>query len=96
VAAEGLPPKPTQIDCSLAGPVKVGTTFTCAPRLNQTVETQVVIVIEPDGSYLAVGPRLDDETRSVPPLIRGRHREERQHGGDLPGQPEDLSTADQR
>jgi hypothetical protein len=69
MAAEGLPPKATQIDCSLAGPVNVGTTFTCAPRLNQMAESQVVIVLEPDGSYLAVGPRLDDETMSVSPWI---------------------------
>jgi hypothetical protein len=69
MAAEGLPPKATQIDCSLAGPVNVGSTFTCAPRLNQMAQSQVVIVLEPDGSYLAVGPQSDDETMSVPPSV---------------------------
>jgi hypothetical protein len=69
MAAEELPPRATQIDCSLAGPVNVGSTFTCAPRLNQMAESLVVIVLEPDGSYLAVGPRLDDEAMSVPPSV---------------------------
>lgn len=70
IAAEGLPPKGTQVDCSLAGPVSVGSVFTCAPRLNQMPDISVVVVIEPDGSYLALGQEaMKAGLLQVPPSI---------------------------
>lgn len=70
IAAAGLPPKATQVDCALAGPVSVGSLFSCAPRLNQMAESQVVVVLEPDGSYLAVGQKaMDAGLLQVPPAI---------------------------
>jgi len=70
MAADGLPPNATQVDCSLAGPVSVGSLFTCAPRLNEMPELPFVVVVEPDGSYLSVGPGEGDRVPVSPELYR--------------------------
>lgn len=50
--------------------MSVGSLFTCAPRLNQMAQNQVVIVVEPHGSYLAVGPEVTQAgVGSVPPSL---------------------------
>lgn len=64
IARDGLPAKATQVDCALVGPVSVGSTFTCAPRLNREPVMQSVIVTDTDGSYLLV-PAAQSEAAMV-------------------------------
>ncbi len=56
IARAGLPDNAIQVDCALVGPVSVGSTFTCAPRLNQMADLRPVIVTDTDGSYLLTPP----------------------------------------
>lgn len=68
IAARGLPAGATQVDCSLAGPVAVGSVFTCAPRLNQEPDTSTVVVVAADGSYLQ-GPGTEPVPTGPPPSL---------------------------
>jgi hypothetical protein len=68
IAAGGLPPNATQVDCSLAGPVAVGSVFTCAPRLNREPDTTAVVVVRSDGGYLQ-GPGTAAVPTTPPPSL---------------------------
>lgn len=77
IAAQGLPVHEgrtaTQVDCSLVGPVGVGSVITCAPRMNMEADNSLVVVIGSDGGYLR-GPTAEeqrtDPTTSTPWLYR--------------------------
>ena len=63
----------TQVDCSLAGPVGVGSVISCAPRLNREPDPSLVVVVGSDGGYLQ-GPTAEEErtkpSASTPWLYR--------------------------
>ncbi len=77
IAARGLPVHEgrtaTQVDCSLVGPVGVGSVITCAPRMNMEPDNSLVLVVGSDGGYLQ-GPTAEeqrtDPTSSTPWLYR--------------------------
>lgn len=61
--ADDMPAPATQVDCSLAGPVTRGSSFSCAPRLNSAADSRAVVVVNGDGGFI-VGPSATEQRES--------------------------------